>query len=279
MSKSNRLFDLLQILRRHNRPVAGTELAREAGVSLRTIYRDVANLQAMGANIEGEPGFGYVLKPGFLLPPLMFSKEELQALTLGAQWISHQTDDGLALAVQNAIAKIGAVLPSELRHILTDNAFHVSYAAPASVAEDIQLLRQAMREQFKLYIAYRDAKNDETQRIIWPIMLGFIETKRFLAGWCELRQDFRTFRTDRLGRIKLLEERYPGRRRDLAKRWRALVEAENKGYQQDRRGETYLTGSCEPLNCAVQLTGTEQTGAASPVRKGHAAPCCSKHQL
>ena len=100
MSKSNRLFDLMQMLRRHNGPVPGIELAREAGVSLRTIYRDIGTLQAMGADIEGEPGFGYVLKPGFLLPPLMFSQEELQALTLGAQWVGHQTDDGLAFAAQ-----------------------------------------------------------------------------------------------------------------------------------------------------------------------------------
>src|ERR1043165_2828399 len=103
MSKSSRLLALMQMLRRHQRPLPGTELAREAGVSLRTVYRDIAALQALGAQIEGEPGFGYILKPGFLLPPLMFSQEELQALTLGAQWVSRQTDDALALAPQNAI--------------------------------------------------------------------------------------------------------------------------------------------------------------------------------
>ncbi|MGM5022149.1 helix-turn-helix transcriptional regulator [Tardiphaga sp. 367_B4_N1_1] len=153
-------------------------------------------------------------------------QEELQALTLGAQWVGRQTDDGLALAAQNAIAKIGAVLPSELRHLLTDNAFHVGRGTSAPASIDLQVLRHAMREQFKLHIAYSDPKGDETQRIIWPIMLGFIDTKRFVAGWCELRQDFRTFRTDRIGRVKLLEERYPGRMRGLAKRWRTLADAE-----------------------------------------------------
>jgi predicted DNA-binding transcriptional regulator YafY len=83
-----------------------------------------------------------------------------------------------------------------------------------------------MREQFKLHIAYRDPTGAETQRIIWPIMLSFIDAKRFVAGWCELRQDFRTFQTDRIERIELLEERYPGRRRALAKRWRAQVAEE-----------------------------------------------------
>src|SRR5579859_4884415 len=114
MSKSHRLFDLMQVLRRHRQPVAGAELAREAGVSLRTIRRDVASLQAIGAEIEGEPGVGYVLKPSFLLPPLMFSQEEIYTLALGAQWVSRQTDDGLALAAYNALAKIDAVLPADL---------------------------------------------------------------------------------------------------------------------------------------------------------------------
>ena len=214
----------MQMLRRHSGPVPGTDLAHEAGVSLRTIYRDIATLQAMGADIEGEPGFGYVLKPGFLLPPLMLSQEELQALTLGAQWVGRQTDDGLAFAARNAIAKIGAVLPTELRHLLTDNAFHVGRTRPETPAVDLGVVRQAMREQFKLQIAYRDPKGGETLRVIWPIMLGFIESKRFVAGWCELREDFRTFRADRIERVELIEERYPGRRRDLAKRWRNLVD-------------------------------------------------------
>ncbi len=87
MSRTHRLFDILQALRRRRRPVSGAELAREAGVSLRTLYRDIAALQAMGAEIEGEPGVGYVLRPGFLLPPLMFSEEEIEALALGARWV------------------------------------------------------------------------------------------------------------------------------------------------------------------------------------------------
>jgi predicted DNA-binding transcriptional regulator YafY len=228
MSKSNRLFDLLQVLRRHRGPVPGADLAVETGVSLRTIYRDIATLQAMGADIEGEPGFGYILKPGFLLPPLMFSPEELQALTLGAQWVSRQTDDGLALAAQNAIGKIGSVLPSELGQLLTDNAFHVSRAKPPSPAVDLQLLRRAMREQFKLEMTYRDPSGAQSHRIVWPIMLGFFEDRRIIAGWCELRQDFRTFRTDRIESVTPLEERYPGRRRDLAKRWRDQADEQRK---------------------------------------------------
>lgn len=223
MSKSQRLFDLMQMLRRHPRPVSGTELAREAGVSLRTVYRDIADLQALGAEIEGEPGVGYVLRPGFLLPPLMFSEEEIQAVALGVQWVQRQTDEGLALAAHNALAKIGAVLPSELRHKLDDSSFHVSRRTPKAPAVDLQMLRQAMREQRKLRMIYRDPRGTETERVIWPIMLGFFEARRIIAGWCELREDFRSFRTDRIVRGRLLKERYPGRRRDLVRRWRTQV--------------------------------------------------------
>jgi predicted DNA-binding transcriptional regulator YafY len=223
MAKSSRLFDLMQALRRHRYAVPGTVLAREAGVSLRTIYRDIATLQAMGADIQGEPGLGYVMRPGFLLPPLMFSEEEVQALALGAQWVRRQTDAGLALAAHNALAKIGAVLPSELRHRLDDNAFHVSHAPAEAQVVDLKLVRQAMREQRKLLISYRDPKGAKTERVIWPIALGFFESRRIIAGWCELRKDFRSFRADRMERVVLQADRYPGRRHDHVKQWRAQV--------------------------------------------------------
>lgn len=221
----------MQVLRRHRRPVPGTVLASEAGVSLRTIYRDIAALQAMGAEIEGEPGVGYVLKPSFLLPPLMFSEEELHAITLGMQWVSRQTDEGMALAADNVLGKIGAVLPVELRRTLNDNAFHVGRTPPESKHADLQMVREAMREQRKLRIVYRDPKGVDTKRVIWPIGLGFFESRRIVAGWCELRRDFRTFRADRVLSAKLLAERYPGRRRDLVKQWRAQVAEEAQRQQ------------------------------------------------
>jgi predicted DNA-binding transcriptional regulator YafY len=226
MSKSQRLFDLMQILRRHRHPVSGRNLAAEAGVSLRTIYRDIADLQALGAQIEGEPGFGYVLQPGFLLPPLMFSEQEIQALALGAQWVSRHTDDEFALAARNALAKIGAVLPSELQHKIDDNAFHVGRRPKQPETVDLRIVRQAMRDQHKLSILYRDPKGAKTIRTIWPIGVAFFDSRRILAGWCEMRKDFRSFRADRIERIKLKTERYPGRRRDLVKQWRAQVDAD-----------------------------------------------------
>jgi predicted DNA-binding transcriptional regulator YafY len=223
VTKSNRLFDLMQMLRRHRRPVSGNELAQEAGVSLRTIRRYVATLQAMGAEIEGEPGFGYVLKPSFVLPPLTFSEEELHALALGAQWVTRHTDDALSLAASNALGKIDAVLPFESRQHLSDNAFHIG--RKPELAFDLQLFRQAMREQRKLRIVYVSPGGTRSQRIIWPILLGFIDIRRFIAGWCEMRLDFRTFRIDRIERAEMLADRYPGRRRDLFKQWREQVAA------------------------------------------------------
>src|ERR1700709_1482541 len=116
MSRTERLLDLLQILRRHRAPVAGATLAADLDISIRTLYRDIATLQGQGAEIEGEPGLGYVLKPGFMLPPLMFSIAEREGVVLAIQWVSRQTEDTrLTRAAANALSKIGAVLPDDLR--------------------------------------------------------------------------------------------------------------------------------------------------------------------
>lgn len=237
----------MQILRRHRTPVSGNDLAAEAGVSLRTIYRDIADLQGLGAQIDGEPGFGYVLQPGFLLPPLMFSEQEIQALALGAQWVSRQTDDEFALAARDALAKIGAVLPSELQHKLDDSAFHVGRRPKQPEAVDLRVVRQAMRDQHKLSIVYRDPQGAKTTRIIWPIGVGFFDSRRIIAGWCEMRKDFRSFRADRIEKIKLRTERYPGRRRDLVKQWRAQVDAE-------RRKTSRLISPPGPTPCRRAIT-------------------------
>ncbi|MGH9915569.1 MAG: helix-turn-helix transcriptional regulator, partial [Pyrinomonadaceae bacterium] len=115
MSRSERLLDLIQTMRRYRRPVSGKVLAEETGISIRTLYRDIATLQAQGAHIEGEPGLGYILRPGFMLPPLMFSEEEIEALVLGSRWVAKQPDNRLSTAARDALSKIAAVLPDDLR--------------------------------------------------------------------------------------------------------------------------------------------------------------------
>lgn len=218
----------MQVLRRHRGTVSGDVLARESGVSLRTIRRDIATLQAMGADIDGAPGVGYILRPGFLLPPLSFTEEELQALVAGAQWISRQTDDALALAAQNALGKIGGVLPPEMRRALDDDALYVGRKREDASGLDLARVRRAMREQRKMRLTYRDQNGVASERTIWPIMLGFVEFRRFIAGWCELRNDFRLFRADRIVKVDFIDDRYLRNRRQLVKEWRAQEELRHK---------------------------------------------------
>src|SRR5438128_2305023 len=130
MSRSQRLLDLIQVLRRHRRPVSGAVLAEDVGVSLRTLYRDIETLKAQGAHIDGEAGIGYVLRPGFMLPPLMFIEEEIEALVLGSRWVHQRADQVLADAAANVLAKIGAVLPKDLRETLDDSGLHVAPGEP-----------------------------------------------------------------------------------------------------------------------------------------------------
>jgi predicted DNA-binding transcriptional regulator YafY/glutathione S-transferase len=223
MSRAERLFDLLQILRRHRRPVSGALLAREAGISLRTLYRDVASLQAMGAQIEGEPGLGYVLKPGFLLPPLMFSAQEIEALALGLQWVGRRTDEGMGQAARNVMAKVAAVLPADLRERMEDDALVVGHGWDRPQPVDLALLRRALSEGQKLSISYTDEKSARSERIIWPVSIGFFESTRVLVAWCELRGGFRHFRTDRIEAAEILPERLPRPRRQLMKEWQKTL--------------------------------------------------------
>jgi len=221
MARSERLLALLQVLRRHRRPVSGATLAAELGVSIRTLCRDIATLQAQGADIEGEPGVGYVLRPGFMLPPLMFSQGELEALVLGFRWVEKFADAPVTRAATDALAKISAVLPAELRAELENTALLVG---PRKIVDgetvDLALLRVAVRRERKLRLSYADVAGTVTERVVWPIALGYFEDTRILIAWCEWRQGFRHFRTDRMIAIALLEARPPRRRAALLKAWR-----------------------------------------------------------
>lgn len=221
MSRSARLLDLLQSLRRHRQPVSGADLARDLGISLRTLYRDIATLQSQGACIDGAPGLGYVLQPGFTLPPLMFSADEVEALVLGSRWVAERGDTRLAAAARDALAKIAAVLPASLRHELDSSALLVGPAgSPAPGDAEVTTIRQAIRLEHKLAMRYRDASDAASERTIWPFALGFFDRVRVVVAWCELRQAIRHFRTDRIAGLTLSDERYPRRRQALLKEWR-----------------------------------------------------------
>lgn len=221
MSRSQRLLDLMQLLRRHRYPVTGAGLAAELGISLRTLYRDIATLQEQGAHIDGAPGLGYVLQPGFMLPPLMFSEDEIEALVLGSRWVAQRGDRRLGAAARDALAKIAAVLPPDLRDTLDASALLVGPGQP-TVAEDggLALIRQAIRSEHKLEIRYRDVGGAESVRTIWPFALGYFDRARVVVAWCELRQTFRHFRADRMIALADCGQRYPRRRQTLLKTWR-----------------------------------------------------------
>jgi predicted DNA-binding transcriptional regulator YafY len=222
MSRAERLLGLMQVLRRHRRPVSGATLARELRISIRTLYRDIASLQAQGAHIDGEPGMGYVLKPGFMLPPLMFSEEEIEALVLGSRWVADRGDAELAEAALNVLAKIGAVLPADLRNELEGSTLLIGPATAASAGDaELPKIRRAIRTQRKIEIRYRDLKGEETKRTIWPFALGFFDRVRVIAAWCELREDLRHFRTDRIVGLAVSKLAYPRPRAALLKEWRA----------------------------------------------------------
>jgi predicted DNA-binding transcriptional regulator YafY len=221
MSRAQRLLDLIQVLRRHRRAVAGAVLAEELGMSLRTLYRDIETLRAQGAPIDGEAGVGYVLRPGFMLPPLMFSEEEIEALVLGSRWVSERADGPLGKAARNVLAKIGAVLPDDLKDSIDASGLLIGPGDPIAAGDaELATIRRAIRSERKMQIAYADEQGNATSRIIWPIALAFYDRVRVVVAWCELREGFRHFRTDRIMALDVTPQRYPGRRAALFKDWR-----------------------------------------------------------
>jgi predicted DNA-binding transcriptional regulator YafY len=220
MPRADRLLELLDILRRHRGPVTGAHLAEELGVSLRSLYRDIDALRGRGAEIDGEAGFGYVLKPGFLLPPLMFSAAEIEALVLGSRWVAKRGDAELAAAASRALSKIKSVLPTELRDEADAAGLMVGPGEALSERIDLGLVRDAIRRERKITIAYADKAAAHSRRTIWPFALAYFDRMHMIAAWCEWRQGFRHFRIDRIASFEVETARYPRRRAALLKEWR-----------------------------------------------------------
>lgn len=221
VSRTTRLFKLMDALRAHRRPVTAARLAEDLSVSMRTIYRDIQTLIDLGAPVEGEAGLGYLLRAGFFLPPLMFGEEELEALVLGARWVRGQGDPALAQAADSALAKIATASPKDLRDKIADTGLWAPrFQAPAEHPAGLKSIREALRHEYKLAITYMDESGAATERVVWPIALAFFEGKRLLAAWCEMRNGFRHFRADRIAALNVTRDRYPTRRAVLAKQWR-----------------------------------------------------------
>ena len=210
MRRADRLFQIIQILRRTRRAVTAAALAEELEVSLRTVYRDMAELIGRRVPIEGAAGVGYLLREGFDLPPLMFTKDELDALLVGTRIVQSWGDPELGRAAADVLAKVAAVLPERMRPRVASLAL----AAPPSerrpeITVDMAALRRCVREERKIRVRYLDLAGTDTTRVVRPMNLAFFPPVWVLLGWCELRRDFRSFRVDRIAALTFLAERYP----------------------------------------------------------------------
>ncbi|MET0336251.1 MAG: YafY family protein [Caulobacter sp.] len=237
MRRAERLFQIIQILRRARGPITADAIAVELETSKRSVYRDIAALMGQRAPIRGEAGLGYVLEDGYDMPPLMLTPDEIEAAVLGAQWVAGRGDPALARAAEDLIAKIASAVPETLRpHVLepAGRAFNAWNVKQDSI--DMGQVRTSIRTGCKIVLDYRDEQGRPTQRTIWPVTVGYMETVRLLIAWCELRTDFRTFRTDRVAGAEFLNERFPERPGVLRAKWRRYMEAERRRREADRDG-------------------------------------------
>ena len=214
-------FEIIQLLRRAAKPVTAQALADTLEVVPRTVYRDIAALQAMRVPIEGEAGIGYVMRRGFDLPPLMFTAEEVEAIVVGLSLLRRTGDLGLQAAAGRVTAKIAEVLPEEGVVHLDDPPLYVSRAGPSPPQRvDLRLIRRAIREEAKLWIAYEDSEARRTERTVKPLAILYYIEVVVLTGWCELRQGFRHFRADRIADCRVTGERFAGEGDELRRLWR-----------------------------------------------------------
>ncbi len=211
MRPADRLFQIVLQLGR-GRVITAQALAEKLEVSERTIYRDIQNLMESGVPIDGEAGVGYRLHRGYQVPPMMFDQNELQALIFGAQVAKRWGDHALAAGAERILDKIDAVLPENLRGELTANTVVVPEMASFQSEHTTQRLgevRDAINDRRRLYLSYSDAAGEPTERIVWPLTLLYWGYSWAVGAWCELRQDFRNFRVDRIVEARSLTTVYP----------------------------------------------------------------------
>ena len=213
MSRTARLFQLMQSLRRHAPPVTAQQLADDTGVSLRTLYRDIEALRGLGAIIDGTAGFGYALTEDAALPPMMFDDEEIEAIVLGLRDVQAIADPHLAKAAKNALAKLQARLPSAQAHRLQYAVLAADrIKRPPQPTVDVRGLRQATWDERTIKIDYVDAKGDATQRRVDPLGIVFLQDTHNLIAWCHLRQAYRNFRLDRMQNLTITDASFRPRR-------------------------------------------------------------------
>lgn len=220
MRKASRLFEIIQILRLARDPVTAAQIAERLEVTVRSIYRDIAALQAMRVPVEGERGIGYILRPGFDLPPLMFSIEETEAIVLALALLERTGDTGLRAAARRVGDKIAGAVPPPLRQTLSARALHAWGTTPRQPEGiDLATVRRAIRDEEKLLIDYRDEYGRATERTIRPIALIYYSETANIVGWCELRQAIRNFRADRVAACEVTTTFFRGEGDKLRQLW------------------------------------------------------------
>ncbi len=208
------------MLRRSRRAVTAEAVAAELNISVRSVYRDMADLTSQGVPIRGVAGVGYTLDRRYDMPPLMLTPEELEAAVLGAQWVAERGDAALANAARDLLSKITAAVPHSLRTFITEPTLGTpENNLVVRDGLDLAKTRSWIRAGRKLRIRYRDEVGQETERVVWPVILGYAEAVRLLAAWCELRNGFRHFRTDRIVDADFLEEAHGSPLPDLKRKW------------------------------------------------------------
>jgi predicted DNA-binding transcriptional regulator YafY len=220
MRKATRLFEIIQMLRTAGGPVTAARMGQALGVTERSIYRDVAALQAMRVPVEGGRGIGYLLRRGFELPPLMFSVEEMEAIVLALGLLRRAGDEEMKRAADRVRSKVSSAVPAPLRQLLdSPQLFAWGTETPALPGVDVSLARRCIREELKLAFSYRDEAGCETHRTVWPIALIYYATTINLVAWCELRRDIRRFRADRIIEAALNGGSFTGAGDKLRREW------------------------------------------------------------
>ncbi len=221
MPNSGRMFEIVQLLRASHAPMTADQIAARLEVTKRTVYRDIAALQAARVPIEGAAGIGYVMRSGFDLPPLMFTPEEIEAITVGLSLISRTGDGSLQEAGDTVMAKIGAIRPAHEPPIDETHLLVSPWHAIPEATVDLRVLRRAIREERRLRLVYRNGEDVITTRTVRPIAVIYYIEGILLATYCELRQDFRHFRHDRIRSCEPLDSTFTGESAALRKAWRA----------------------------------------------------------
>lgn len=208
--RADRLFEIIQLLRRAKEPLTAKVIGERLEASTSTIYRDIATLVARRIPIVGEAGTGYVLHRSFDFPPLALTPDEIQATVLGAQWVQNNGDPLLARAASSVLSKLSSAVPNEQRQLVDDPVVAAAPALPSDAAKhDVSRIKTWCQQGWKVSIRYVDRNDCLTQRAIWPFLIGYQDGIHVLIGWCELRDDFRLFRLERIQELVFLDEPYP----------------------------------------------------------------------